>query len=100
MKPTRFALLLLLAAALLSAGPAAADSAVVAPDGTLYFADIGIVISDDGIGPGDGTGKVRKIRFVDGEPQPPETIAEDLAFPDGIGIYVPKKGDLLDQKSG
>jgi len=36
MKPTRFALLLLLAAALLSAGPAAADSAVVAPDGTLY----------------------------------------------------------------
>ena len=36
MKPTRFALFLLLAAALLSAGPAAADSAVVAPDGTLY----------------------------------------------------------------
>ncbi len=38
----------------------------VAPDGTLYFADIGLVISADGVGPGDRTGSVRKIRFVDG----------------------------------
>jgi hypothetical protein len=64
----------------------------VAPDGTLYFADIGLVISADGVGPGDGTGSVRKIAFVDGEPQPPETMADGLAFPDGIGIYVPRKG--------
>jgi len=71
----------------------------IAPDGTLYFADIGIVVSEDGVGPGDRTGTVRKIRFVDGQPQPPETMAEDLAFPDGIGIYVPG-GDLLDKKSG
>jgi hypothetical protein len=71
----------------------------VAPDGTLYFADIGIVISDDGVGPGDRTGSVRKIRFVGGEPQPPETMAEGLAFPDGIGIYVPG-GSVLDEKSG
>jgi hypothetical protein len=63
----------------------------VAPNGTLYFADIGLVISANGVGPGDKTGSVRKIRFVDGEPQPPETMAAGLAFPDGIGIFVPPR---------
>ncbi|MBM3672143.1 MAG: hypothetical protein FJW86_08195 [Actinobacteria bacterium] len=63
----------------------------VAPDGTIYFADIGIVIDGTRIGPGDGTGRVFRITFVDGEPQPPEVMADGLAFPDGIGIYVPKK---------
>ncbi|MFO7592029.1 MAG: hypothetical protein R6X23_14245 [Acidimicrobiia bacterium] len=63
----------------------------VAPDGTLYYADIGLVISDRGIGPGSGTGSVRRITFVNGEPQPPETMAAGLAFPDGIGIFVPKQ---------
>jgi hypothetical protein len=61
----------------------------VAPDGSLYFADIGLVISDQGVGPGNDTGSVRKIRFVGGEPQPPVTMADGLAFPDGIGIFVP-----------
>jgi hypothetical protein len=60
----------------------------VGPDGTLYFADIGIVNVDGDIGPGSGAGKVRRIVFVDGEPQPPETMASGLAFPDGIGILV------------
>ena len=63
----------------------------VAPDGTLYFADIGIVIANGGIGPGNGTGRVFRIVFKDGEPQEPEMLADGLAFPDGIGIYVPKK---------
>jgi hypothetical protein len=63
----------------------------VAPDGTLYFADIGLVISDEGVGPGDRTGSVRRIRFVDGAPQPPETLADGLAFPDGIGVFVPPR---------
>jgi hypothetical protein len=63
----------------------------IAPDGTLYYADIGIVISPESIGPGNGTGKVWRLRFVDGEPQAPELMADGLAFPDGIGIYVPKK---------
>lgn len=59
-------------------------------DGTLYYADIGIVADpENGFGPGDGTGSVRRIRFVDGEPQPPETLDEGLAFPDGIGIFQP-----------
>ena len=63
----------------------------VGPDGTLYFADIGIVIDGTNIGPGDGTGTVRRIRFVDGEPQAPETMAEGLAFPDGMGVFVPRR---------
>ncbi|MBM3676120.1 MAG: hypothetical protein FJW88_14510 [Actinobacteria bacterium] len=56
--------------------------------GNLFYADIGLVI-DDGVGPGDGTGSLRRIRFVDGEPRPPKTMAEDLAFPDGIGVLQP-----------
>jgi hypothetical protein len=58
----------------------------VGPDGTLFYADIGLVINGPDIGPGDNTGTVRRITFVDGQPQPPETMATGLAFPDGIGI--------------
>ena len=36
--------------------------------------------------PGRQHGTVRRIPFVDGQPQPPETMATGLAFPDGIGI--------------
>ncbi|WP_334143039.1 hypothetical protein [Rhabdothermincola sp.] len=63
------------------------------PDGTIYYADIGLVLKPDGgIGPGDKTGSVRRIVFVAGEPQPPETMARGLAFPDGIGLLVPGAG--------
>ena len=56
------------------------------PDGTLYYADIAIVAEPGELpGPGPG-GTVRRIVFVDGEPQPPEIIADGLAFPDGIGV--------------
>lgn len=59
----------------------------VGADGVLYFADIGLRIGTDGLpGPGDGTGAVRRIVFEDGEPLPPETMAEGLLFPDAIGI--------------
>ncbi|MEZ5183185.1 MAG: hypothetical protein R2702_15140 [Acidimicrobiales bacterium] len=61
----------------------------VAPDGTLFYADIGVVVTPHDVGPGDRNGSVRRIRFVDGEPQPPETLAVGLAFPDGIGIFDP-----------
>lgn len=57
--------------------------------GTLYYADIGIVVSADGVGPGDRTGSVRRIRFEDGEPQAPEALADGLEFPDGIGVWLP-----------
>jgi len=58
-------------------------------DGTLYYADIGIVVSDTGIGPGNKTGTVRRIRFEDGKPLAPETMSSQLAFPDGIGVWNP-----------
>jgi hypothetical protein len=54
--------------------------------GTVFYADIGIVIAGGGIGPGDNTGSVRRIRFRKSRPRPPVTVAEGLAFPDGIGI--------------
>ncbi len=61
----------------------------VGPDGSVFFADIGIVATSEGIGPGRGTGKVRRIAFdASGKPQPPEIMDSDLAFPDGIGIWV------------
>jgi hypothetical protein len=58
----------------------------LASDGTIYFADIGLVIGSGGIGPGNHTGSVRRIRFVDGQPQPPEKMDSGLNFPDGIGV--------------
>ncbi len=56
-------------------------------DGTLYYADIGVVISKDGVGPGDKTGSLRRITFEGGQPQPPQTMATPLDFPDGIGVW-------------
>jgi len=54
--------------------------------GTVYYADIGIVVRDGRVGPGPRTGTVRKILFEDGNPLPPITMDRNLAFPDGIGI--------------
>ncbi len=59
--------------------------------GDLFYADIGIVISADGVGPGDDTGTLRRIHFVHGEPQAPQTMAKRRAFPDGIGILEPRR---------
>ncbi|MCX7619353.1 MAG: hypothetical protein N2037_00735 [Acidimicrobiales bacterium] len=62
----------------------------VGPDGSLYYADIGLVRGGPGgFGPGPKTGTLRRIAFINGEPQPPEVMARDLAFPDGVGVLVP-----------
>ena len=62
----------------------------VGPDGTVYYADIGIVNGPDGIGPGrPRRASVRRIVFPGGAPLPPETMATGLDFPDGIGVFVP-----------
>ena len=37
-------------------------------------------------GPGDYNGSVRRIRFVNDQPQPPEIMDSGLDFPDGIGV--------------
>jgi hypothetical protein len=58
----------------------------IASDGTLYYADLGLEVTPTRIGPGRDAGTVRRIRFVDGEPQAPETMDTGLNFPDGLGI--------------
>ena len=69
----------------------------VGPDGTLYYADLGVVVGPPP-GPGDKNGTVRRIRFVNGEPQAPEVMDEGLEFPDGIGILT-VKDDLVSVNS-
>jgi hypothetical protein len=63
----------------------------LASDGTIYYADIGIVVDLNSnpprIGPGNRNGSVRRIRFENGEPVlPPEIVDTELAYPDGLGI--------------
>lgn len=58
----------------------------LASDGTLYYADLGLEVTETNIGPGRNLGTVRRIRFVDGAPQAPETMDTGLNFPDGIGV--------------
>jgi hypothetical protein len=59
----------------------------VAADGSIFYADIGIVIGKS-IGPGDNTGTVRRIAFDSaGKPTAPEVLDQGLAFPDGIGTW-------------
>ncbi len=60
--------------------------------GTLYYADLDLVgTPPDDIGPGPN-GKIWRIRFDEqGDPLPPEIVRQNLAFPDGLGIF---PGDL------
>ena len=57
----------------------------VGADGTLYYADLGVVVGPPP-GPGDHTGTVRAITFVNGAPQAPVALDQELEFPDGIGV--------------
>jgi hypothetical protein len=59
--------------------------------GDLFYADIGVVVTPESVGPGDDTGTVRRIHFVHGTPQPPEIMNHGLAFPDGIGVLEPNR---------
>jgi hypothetical protein len=53
--------------------------------GTLYYADLDLVY--DGWRPRPGPdGKLRRVRFVGGLPQPPERVLGGLEYPDGLGI--------------
>jgi hypothetical protein len=59
--------------------------------GTIYWADLGIAIRADGVGPVDGGGGVRRTVVDDaGAPQPAEVVDDGLDFPDGVGIYAPR----------
>jgi polyvinyl alcohol dehydrogenase (cytochrome) len=61
---------------------------VIDDEGSLWYADIGVQITLPAPGPVDHTGSVRRIRFVDGLPQAPETMRTGMSFPDGMG-FVP-----------
>jgi hypothetical protein len=61
----------------------------VDPDGVLFYADIGIVARAGRTpGPGVRTGSIQRITFVGGRPSPPQPLAEDLQFPDGLGLWL------------
>ena len=70
-------------------------------DGNLYYADLDLVGEFPSVGPGDD-GKVWRVRFEKGEPQPPEVVIDGLAFPDGLGIVpgdLERKGKVGRRKS-
>ena len=66
----------------------------VGGDGSVYYADIDLVGTFPNLGPGPD-GKLRRIRFDgSGDPLPPETIRDGLAFPDGVAVlpgHLPSK---------
>jgi sugar lactone lactonase YvrE len=61
----------------------------VAADGTIYYADLGLEERPPPVfyAPGDGTGTVRRITFdEDGNPLPPEVLADGLDYPDAVAV--------------
>lgn len=61
----------------------------VAGDGSLWIADLGILVAE----PAPGQGSVIRVRFDDGDPVlPAETVRDGLSFPDGLGVYAPLTG--------
>lgn len=60
----------------------------VAADGTLYYADLGLV-ADPEPRPQLGGGKIRRVSFVAGEPQPPQVIGDGLDYPDVVSLSRP-----------
>lgn len=61
----------------------------VGPDGTLYYADPGLVLRNGTAVAGLRAGTVRRITFVAGAPQRPEIVDSGLQSPAGIGIWIP-----------
>jgi hypothetical protein len=55
-------------------------------NGTLYYADLGIVVNFPDIGPAPDRGTIRYIGFENDEPLEPVTIESGLDFPDGLGV--------------
>ncbi len=58
----------------------------VAPDGTVYYADLDLMGSLPDIDTGPD-GKVWRVRMdAAGDPLTPEIVRDDLAFPDGVAV--------------
>ncbi len=63
-----------------------------APDGTLYVVDIHIVCSAPlvGCGPASKGGRILRVSFRHGHPNPTETIASGLDFPTSVTVCAPR----------
>ncbi|MEM9256418.1 MAG: PQQ-binding-like beta-propeller repeat protein [Pseudomonadota bacterium] len=62
------------------------QSLAVAPDGSIYYADLDLQGTLPDVGPGPN-GKVRRIQFDQvGQPGAPEIVRENLSFPDGVAV--------------
>jgi hypothetical protein len=64
-----------------------------APDGTAYFVDIHIVCSAPltNCGPGNNVGRIMRVTFTNGLPNPPVAIATGYNFPTSVTICVPHR---------
>jgi hypothetical protein len=63
----------------------------VTADGSLWIADLGIVLAE----PGPGLGSLIRVRFDRARDPvlPAETVQDGLTFPDGLGVYTaPRHG--------
>jgi hypothetical protein len=61
----------------------------VADDGTIYFADLGLGVSEGGVGPLPQAGSLRRLDPSGGPGAEPEVMDDGLEYPDGIGLYRP-----------
>ncbi len=67
------------------------QSLAVDPQGTIYYADLDLQGALPSVGPGPN-GKVWRITFDENNnPNPPEIVRQNLAFPDGVAV---KQGNL------
>ena len=59
-----------------------------APDGSAYFVDIHIVCSAPlvGCGPGNNVGRIMRVTFTNGIPNPPTAIAAGYNFPTSVTV--------------
>jgi len=53
----------------------------VGSDGTLYYAELNLDMQTS-----TGCGRVSMVRFVNGSPQAPEVLGQNLSFPDGVTV--------------
>src|SRR5437867_11202525 len=53
----------------------------VGADGTLYYAELNLNPDTS-----TGCGRVSMVRFVNGIPQPPQVLGQNLSFPDGVTV--------------
>lgn len=55
-------------------------------EGRVFYADLAVVVDGARVGPGRNLGTYRMIEFDGDTPLAPRTLADGLAFPDGVGI--------------